>query len=253
MKNNKMKKKLFFAVPLALSISLITGCVENAEATTEVQTTTEVTTEAVEESSSQEAVEVTEAASEENSEAASEETSEAASEELQAGGEWTYGEYSYPGDDKLLGAIQNYMATEYSDYYSPADVVIPYSRILDVDSTDENDIKAYGSFWTMTYNLDGETLVNDAGGHYPGCIHLKKEGEDSYTVISFDVVEDGSNYEESAKKIFGDLYDSFTEMQSDDEGNKEARREFIYDYVSANNIPVTQYQDYGWDPVSIAP
>ena len=244
-----MKKRLVFALTFALSISLIAGCGEGAESTAEVRTTAEVTTEAVEEGTFQEAVEVTEAASEESSE----KTSEAAVEEPQAGGEWTYGDYSYPGDDTLLGAIQNYMATEYSDYYAPADVVIPYSRIVAIDSADENDVKAYGSYWIMTYNLDGETLVNDAGGNYPGCIHMKKEGEDGYSVISFDIVEDGSNYDESAKKIFGDQYDSFVEMQSDDEDNAEVRREFIYDYVSANKIPVTQYQDYGWDPVSITP
>ena len=77
-----------------------------------------------------------------------------------------------------------------------------------------------------------------------------KDGE-SYKVESFDQVGDGSNYEPTAKKIFGDKYDAFVKADGDDEARNALRTETIKNYVEANGLEVTQYQDYGWDPVQL--
>nr|MCR5747561.1 hypothetical protein [Lachnospiraceae bacterium] len=81
-------------------------------------------------------------------------------------------------------------------------------------------------------------------------IHLKKDG-DTYTVTKMEVVGDGSEFEPTAKKIFGNNYDAFMKANADEEAREKARIEAIADYVKANNLDVTQYQDYGWDPVKI--
>ena len=81
-------------------------------------------------------------------------------------------------------------------------------------------------------------------------MHMKKDG-DSYKVTKFDRVEDGSNYTDSAKKLFGEYYDAFAKYTSDDKAKAATRGQQIANYVKANGLKVTQYHDYGWDPVAL--
>jgi hypothetical protein len=64
-------------------------------------------------------------------------------------------------------------------------------------------------------------------------------------------VADGSDYTPSAKKIFGDHYDDFVKLNSDQEKREEIRAQIIANYVAANNLNITCYKDYGWDPVTL--
>ena len=66
-----------------------------------------------------------------------------------------------------------------------------------------------------------------------------------------DVVNDGTDFDESAKKIFGDNYDAFTKDGSDEKLREKTRAQIIANYVAANNLNITAYQDYGWDPVTL--
>ena len=66
-----------------------------------------------------------------------------------------------------------------------------------------------------------------------------------------DVVEDGSGFTESAKKIFGKYYDSFMKDGEDEKLREETRAQIIANYAAANNLKITAYKDYGWDPVTL--
>ena len=81
-------------------------------------------------------------------------------------------------------------------------------------------------------------------------MHLKQV-EDGYEVTAFDEVEDGSDWEPSAKKLFGKHYDAFMKLYSDDKDSEKQRLQVVSEYVKRNNLPITQYQDYGWDPVGL--
>ena len=81
-------------------------------------------------------------------------------------------------------------------------------------------------------------------------MHLVKDG-DKYKVESFEAVGDGSEFEPTAKAIFGEKYDEFMKVSSDEETMNSLRTETIKNYVQATGIDVTQYQDYGWDPVEL--
>ena len=96
----------------------------------------------------------------------------------------------------------------------------------------------------------GETLSCTSGGNYPGVMHVTKNG-DTYTVSSFDQVADGSNFDSSAKELFGDNYDAFMKVYSDSDARTALRITTVSNYVKANGLAVTQYQDYGWDPVQL--
>ena len=62
-----------------------------------------------------------------------------------------------------------------------------------------------------------------------------------------EAVEDGEGYGDSMRRIFGTV-----RMKKLDAVDSDAlRTQYIADYVLQNNLPFTQYQDYGWDPVHI--
>lgn len=159
--------------------------------------------------------------------------------------------YYYIGHDDREAAVVNYLAKNVWEHV-PGQVCIPVARIIKVDDSNKDDIRVWGDFHIYNYELkDGDTLFCVSGGAYPGLIHLKA-GELRDEVTGMDVVLDGSNYDESAKQIFGDVYDEFIKISSDDTGREQLRKEVITDYVHANYLDnIKKYQDYGWDPVSI--
>ncbi len=158
--------------------------------------------------------------------------------------------YEYPGPELFYSVLYKYMTDELGKGYPKSDVCIPCPIIVKVDESDKDDIRVYGDFWVFNYDLSGDTLENTSGGSYPGCIHVKLTDE-GYEVVSMDVTEDGSGYSESAKKIFGEYYDDFSKLNSDEKEREKIRAQIIANYVYDNNLDIKAYKDFGWDPVSL--
>ncbi len=97
--------------------------------------------------------------------------------------------YYFPGKDELYKEITEYITIELALNYDETDVCIPVINMLEIDQTDENDIKCYGDFWIYNYNLKGDVLETASGGDYPGVFHFKKNGN-KYELTAFDGVED---------------------------------------------------------------
>ena len=142
-------------------------------------------------------------------------------------------------------AINHYLTKEIGSQYLKGEYCVPIQNIVDVDDHNSKDILVWGDFWVFNYNQVGDTLKCVSGGSHPGLIHVCKT-ENGFEVTSFDQVEDGSSYLPSAKKIFGEKYDAFHNINSDDQKREEIRAEVLSDFVKEHNIPVTMYQDYGW-------
>ena len=186
-----------------------------------------------------------------SSEAASSASSEAASsgEVAEALPDATV--YGYAGDDPVEAAAYVYMAEEVGKNFDKADASIPIVQIVSVDYTNPDDVLVYGDFWVDNYNVNGDTLECVSGGNFPGVMHMAKSG-DGYKVTSFDMVADGADFDPSAKELFGENYDAFMKVYSDDEARKELRTITVSDYVNLNHLDdIVQYQDYGWDPVKL--
>ena len=160
--------------------------------------------------------------------------------------------YEYPGPELFYSVLYKYMLDEFSKNYAYDDVTvgIPCPIIVAEDESDKDDIKVWGNFWLYNYTLNGDTLETSSGGSYPGCIHLKST-DDGYEVTKMEQVEDGSNYDPSAKKIFGEHYEEFVKSGENEKENEATRAQIIANYVAANNLSITAYKDYGWDPVKL--
>ena len=142
-------------------------------------------------------------------------------------------------------AINHYLTKEIGSQYLKGEFCVPIQNIVDVDDHNSKDILVWGDFWVFNYNQVGDTLKCVSGGSHPGLIHVCKT-ENGFEVTSFDQVEDGSSYLPSAKKIFGEKYDAFHNINSDEQKREEIRTEVLSAYVKEHNISATMYQDYGW-------
>ena len=160
-------------------------------------------------------------------------------------------DYEYPGPEAFYSVLYDYVE-DFGDKYEDSDVSIPCIRIVDIDESDKSDIKVYGDFYILNYNLSDDTLACASGGDYPGLIHMAMDPEDGdYEVIGFDVVGDGSLFESTAREIYGDKYDDFMAMYTDQDSIKTVRAQTIANYIAANNLDIKYYQDYGWDKVEL--
>ena len=146
--------------------------------------------------------------------------------------------------------VDQYIIDTFGKQYSQAEVCIPQQIVVSTDESDDQDIKVWGDFWVFNYNTAGDTLKTVSGGSHPGLMHLKKV-DNGYEVTAFDLVGDGSQFEPTAKKIFGDKYDAFMKMHSNEKERELNRAQGIAKYVKAQDLKVTMYQDYGWPAVKL--
>ncbi len=158
-------------------------------------------------------------------------------------------EQSQDPEAAIKKAIGNYMVNEFGKQYTQGQYCIPNLILLETNDA-ENETLVWGGFWVFNYNQVGDTLKTVSGGNHPGLMHLRRTGT-GYEVTKFDAVGDGSNFEPTARKIFGERYDSFMNNESNDGMRESLRGIAIARYVKEHKLPVTMYQDFGWDPVAI--
>ena len=151
---------------------------------------------------------------------------------------------------EFYAAMNKYLAESIGSQYAPGELCIPCPTVVACDqwTTDSvvDSVVVLGDFWVFNFNVVGDTLKTVSGGDHPGKMCLKKNEKGEFEVISFEQVEDGHGNLESAKRIFGDMYEAFHGINSDEETREEARSLCISRYVKAHNLPVKYYQDYGW-------
>ena len=142
-------------------------------------------------------------------------------------------------------AIDRYLVDEFGKQYAEGKHCVPMHNIVAVDERNAEDILVWGDFWVFNYNQVGDTLKCVSGGSHPGLMHIQQT-EKGFEVISFDQVEDGSRFLPTAKKIFGDKYDAFQSINSDEKKREMLRAEGLSKYVKEQGLSATMYQDYGW-------
>ena len=142
-------------------------------------------------------------------------------------------------------AIDRYLTDSIGSQYAKGEHCVPIHSIVWVDERNSEDILVWGDFWVFNYNQVGDTLKCVSGGSHPGLMHIRQT-EKGFEVTAFDQVEDGSRYLPTAKKIFGDKFDAFKVINSDEKARERLRAEGLATYAKKNGLAVTLYQDYGW-------
>ena len=147
-------------------------------------------------------------------------------------------------------AVNDYLVNVIGKNYAEAEYCIPSPFVISTNEGNKDDVLVWGDFWVFNYDISGDTLKTVSGGSHPGLMHLKKT-DNGFEVTNFEVVEDGEGNLESAKRIFGDNYDAFWEVNSNQEKREDIWLHFIADYVKEHNLPVKMVQDYGWPAVEL--
>lgn len=150
----------------------------------------------------------------------------------------------------FLTAVDDYLVNEIGKNYGPSEVTIPCAFVVSTDESNPDDILVWGDFWVFNYDIAVDTLKTASGGSHPGLMHVKKT-DNGFEVTSFDAVADGADNMPSAKRIFGDKFDAFWELNSNQEMREEKRLSITADYVKKHNLPVKVLQDYGWPAVEL--
>ena len=153
--------------------------------------------------------------------------------------------------ETCITAIDRYLSDVIGSQYAPGEVCIPSHRIIAVDESNPQDIQVWGDFWVDNFTVAGDTLLSVSGGSHPGKMLVKQDSEGHFAVTSFEAVGDGSTFLPTAKEIFGERFEEFQKVNSDQTGREEARKNAIAAYVFKHKLPVKVYKDYGWPAVEI--
>ena len=148
-------------------------------------------------------------------------------------------------ETNYFSAIDRYLVDSIGSQYAKGEHCVPIHSIVRVDERNTEDILVWGDFWVFNYNQVGDTLKCVSGGSHPGLLHIRQT-EKGFEVTAFDQVEDGSRYLPTAKKIFGDKFNAFKTINSDEKNRERLRAEVLATYAKKNGLAVTLYQDYGW-------
>ena len=148
-------------------------------------------------------------------------------------------------ETNYFSAIDRYLVDSIGSQYAKGEHCVPIHSIVRVDERNAEDILVWGDFWVFNYNQVGDTLKCVSGGSHPGLLHIRQT-EKGFEVTAFDQVEDGSRYLPTAKKIFGDKFNAFKTINSDEKNSERLRAEVLATYAKKNGLAVTLYQYYGW-------
>ena len=142
-------------------------------------------------------------------------------------------------------AVDRYLTEQIAGHYAQGEYCVPVSEFVAADDEDTTDIRIWGDFWVYNYKQVGDTLKCVSGGSHPGLIHVCQKGEHFY-VYQFDQVEDGSTFLSSAKRIFGEYYETFRINHSNPDEREINRAALLETFVRDHGLSATKYQDYGW-------
>jgi len=148
-------------------------------------------------------------------------------------------------------AISDYLVNEEGVRYLQGELCVPTLLMVYEEDVDSQHVRVWGDFWVEWYNVSCDTLKTVSGGSHAGLMTLSEENG-AFAVTSFEQVEDGSRYESSAQRIFGEHYDIFQNMHSNQVVREAVRREQLSDYVRLCGLNIRYYQDYGWPAVELA-
>lgn len=153
-------------------------------------------------------------------------------------------------EQAVRDAISDYLVKEIGVHYLQGERCISTLMMVAEEEVDAVQARVWGDFWIRWYNIAGDTLKTVSGGNHSGCMTLVKE-DGGLRVTAFEQTEDGAGNDASARRIFGQHYDIYQNMHSNQDVREAVRKEQLQDYIRRHQLPIRFYQDYGWDAVEL--
>lgn len=128
-------------------------------------------------------------------------------------------------------------------------------NVVKTDMSDMDDVKVYAAYNLDGFNVEDKTLKTEAGESIMCLVHMGIDKDGVVTVGDIEIPTDGASQQEDLLKICGndkELADKMSAACDFSEGSgAELRKAAVKAYVEANNLDVTAFQDYGWDPIEL--
>ena len=153
--------------------------------------------------------------------------------------------------ETFMTAIENYLTDIVAPNYRQGTYCIPFCDWVCANESNPDTIAVLGNFWVMNYDQEGDTLKMVSGGNHSGKMIVCKDADGHFSVAEFEQTADGSGFEPSARRIFGEKYDDFAAAQSDDVAREKVRAQSVAAFVKRDSLVVKYYQDFGWPAVEI--
>lgn len=162
-------------------------------------------------------------------------------------------QFIYSGKDQVMKAICDYMTDLAAEEYgldNNTKVWIPGVTEYGRKKTGSC-LYVYGKFMNYSYKRNGK-ILEAVDGDTAAVRFVLKKASDGYQVIEMDQPKDGQEYAENLKELTADAPEMYEKYFAEDKEKEEKqRKELIRMYVSDNELTITYYKDYGWDPVAI--
>ena len=151
-------------------------------------------------------------------------------------------------EQSVRRAISDYLVSEIGEQYLHGELCVPVLIMVDEDF-DSTGVRVLGDFWVFWYNRQGSGEGSDegsgesaceadgygleivSGGSHAGLMTLIAEPDGSYRVTDFDPVLDGSSNLPSARRIFGDRFDIYQSIHSNESVREAVRLEQLGEYL----------------------
>ena len=146
--------------------------------------------------------------------------------------------------------ISDYLVKEIGSQYTQADLCVPVLMIAAQEDCETEFAWVWGDFWVFNYRIAGDTLKTVSGGNHSGKMQICA-GDPYWMVCRFEQTEDGAGNDASARRIFGDHYDIYMNMHSNEAVREAVRKEQLREYIQRNHLNIHFYQDYGWPAVTL--
>ena len=149
-------------------------------------------------------------------------------------------QYSYAGiEHSYLEAISDYLAKFDAENLEISDGFIPCITSVEIDNSDDKDIKLWGIFDIYNYALSEETLVEKNGKRLLGMFRLEQLEDGSCSVKEAFFADEGDTavIEELCKG-----HEMALEGLTNPVATEETRRFFISEYVKKSGLKASSYK-----------
>ncbi len=154
-------------------------------------------------------------------------------------------------EENLRRAVGDYLVREIGKQYLQGELCIP-TLLMVAEEEDDRETRVWCDCWVHWYDIASDTLRTVSGGNHSGCMTIQHR-EGVPVVTAFEQTTDGAGFLSSARRIFGERFDVYQNMHSNQDVREAARKEQLQEHIRRQKLNIRYLQDYGSDAVALSP